>query len=152
MRAYMPTTDLLDINVWLALADENHAHHQPARGYWDREAARQLAFTRVTMLGLLRLLTNKTVMAGNPFTVAEAWSAYQAFRALPEVMWIDEPNLVATQADEALGEWSKTSGFSSLHWTDGHLASLAHATGSRLVSFDNGFQRYRGLTFLHLPH
>jgi hypothetical protein len=25
------SADLLDVNVWLALADENHAHHKRAR-------------------------------------------------------------------------------------------------------------------------
>jgi hypothetical protein len=146
----MPAVDLLDANVWLALADEHHEHHVRARQYWESESAQQLAFTRVSMLGLLRLLTNRSVMQGNPFTVAEAWSAYQAFRALPEVIWIGEYEDTAARADEHLASWAVTKGFLPLHWTDGHLASLAWATRCRLVSFDAGFRHYDGLAFLKL--
>ena len=146
----MQIIDLLDINVWLALADENHTHHMRARHYWENEATQQLAFTRVTMLGLLRLLTNKAVMAGHPFTVAEAWSAYQAFRKLPEVVWIGDHSDQAIQADDILAEFSEARGFTALQWTDGHLAALAQTANCRLVSFDSDFRRYSGLSFLHL--
>ena len=146
----MQPVDLLDINVWLALADENHVHHVRARHYWEAEASEQLAFTRVTALGLLRLLTNKTVMAGNPFTVAEAWSAYQAFRQLPEIVWLDDRNDLVAQVDAILAEFVELRGFTALHWTDGYLAALAQANQCRLVSFDNDFRRYRRLAFLHL--
>ena len=146
----MLSIDLLDINVWLAFADENHMHHIRARHYWETEAVRQVAFTRTTMLGLLRLLTNKVVMAGHPFTVAEAWSAYQSFRKLPEVVWIGDQIDLAAQADDVLAEVTKARDFTPLHWTDAHLAALARVTGCRLVSFDSDFRRYKGLAFLHL--
>jgi len=43
-------TDLPDVNVWLALADENHLHHPRARVYWQRESASSIAFCRATIL------------------------------------------------------------------------------------------------------
>ncbi len=146
----MPDVDLLDVNVWLALADENHAHHPRARQYWESESALELAFTRISMLGLLRLLTNRAVMRNQPFSVPEAWAAYAAFRALPEVVWIAEHDGTAARADAHLERWVRTGNLMPLHWTDSHLAALALATGCRLVSFDDGFLRYEGLPFLRL--
>jgi len=145
-----PTIDLLDINVWLALADENHIHHVRARGYWEAESTPQIAFTRVTMLGFVRLLTNHKVMQGNPFTAHQAWDAYRAFRKLPEIIWMGELDEDALATDDVLVKWIGRAGFSTLHWTDGYLAAIAEMYGCRLVSFDGGFERYQPLNFLHL--
>lgn len=41
-------TDLPDINVWLALADENHVHHKRARTYWQNDAPPTVAFCRIS--------------------------------------------------------------------------------------------------------
>ncbi len=35
-------------------------------------------------------------------------------------------------------------------WTDAYLAAFALAVNARLVSFDNDYQRFAGLDFLHL--
>ena len=66
MKTPSMVVDLLDINVWLALADENHQHHCRARLYWEKESAARLAFCRVTMLGFLRLATHPRAMNGHP--------------------------------------------------------------------------------------
>ena len=68
----MAAIDILDLNLWLVLIDPDHAHNARARRYWENEAAAEIVFCRVTMLGLLRLLTNSRVMHGAPFTLAEA--------------------------------------------------------------------------------
>jgi predicted nucleic acid-binding protein len=47
-------TDLLDVNVWLALVDENHVHHERALYYWQNQADSQIAFCRVTLLTFFR--------------------------------------------------------------------------------------------------
>ena len=86
----MPARDLPDLNVWLALTDPDHQHHERAQRYWEAEAAPQLACCRITMLGLLRLLTHSKVMHGSPFTPEEAWLAYSSFLALPEVAFLSE--------------------------------------------------------------
>lgn len=75
----MAALDVPDLNLWLALIDPDHTHHARARHYWENEAAPDIGFCGVTMLGLLRLLTNSRVMHGAPFTSAEAWDAYRAF-------------------------------------------------------------------------
>jgi toxin-antitoxin system PIN domain toxin len=142
----MPARDLPDLNVWLALADPDHQHHERARRYWEVDAASELAFCRISMLGLLRLLTHPKVMRGAPFTAAEAWQGYRAFRALPEVTFLAETPRVETQ----FSEWTDASGFTPHRWTDAWLAAHALTSGSRLISFDADFRAFTGLSFLHL--
>ena len=138
--------DLPDLNVWLALADLDHQHHSRARHYWEAEAAPLLAFCRLSMLGLLRLLTNARVMHGSPFTPSEAWMAYRAFLALPEVTFLPEASRVETQ----FMVWTDTATFTPQRWTDAWLAAQAVTANARLVSFGADFRAFPGLSFLHL--
>ncbi len=138
--------DLLDINVWLALADENHAHHFRARRYWEEESSSQIAFCRVTMLGLLRLATNSKVMHGQPFAPSEIWQAYRNFRSLPEVTLMADPS----DLELHFSTLTEPDHFPNHRWTDAYLAALSQATSSRLVSFDSDFKHFKGLRFFHL--
>lgn len=138
--------DLPDVNVWLAFSMADHAHHPRARHYWYEEAGDQLAFCRTTALGFLRLSTNSKVMAGQPLTVAEAWNAYGAFRRLPEVLLVDEPE----DCEAWLGNWALGKQPAPRHWTDAYLAAFATAGNFRLVSFDRDFTRFDGLQLLKL--
>ena len=142
----MPARDLPDLNVWLALTDPDHQHHARAQRYWETEAAPQLAFCRITMLGLLRLSTNKVVMGGAPYSTEEAWQAYQATAALPEVSFMTEPQGI----DALMQEHSSAPTFRNADWTDTYLAAFAQLAGLRLVSFDKGFANYQGLAWLPL--
>ena len=139
-------SDLLDVNVWLALMDVNHVHHERARRYWQEESRPSVGFCRVSMLGLLRLATNPTVMRGQAFTPEEAWRAYRQFRALPEVLFLHEPAELETQ----MAAWSERSDFPARRWTDCYLAALASVSACRLVSFDRDYLQFPGLDFFHL--
>jgi len=46
-------------------------------------------------------------MRGNPLTVAKSWGAYAAFRRLPEIVLLDEPEACGT----ILGNWALTGAF-----------------------------------------
>jgi hypothetical protein len=142
----MANLDVPDINVWLALSDPDHQHHSRARFYWETQSAREIAFCRVTMLGLLRLLTHSKVMAGQPFSVTEALAAYEAFIALPEICFVEDSPL----AESLFFQWAKASDFRPRHWTDLWIAALAHAAGARVISFDSDFSQWNNLNFLHL--
>jgi len=85
-------------------------------------------------------------MAGQPMTVSEAWTAYRAFRQLPDVVLLEEP----FSCEAILGAWASAGVFFKAHWTDAYLAAFAKAGGLRLVSFDSDFSRFDGLDFLHL--
>jgi toxin-antitoxin system PIN domain toxin len=142
----MEAVDLPDINVWLALVDPDHEHHERACLYWEKESAAKLAFTRITMLGLLRLPANRHVMRGNPFTPGEAWRAYDAFRDLPEVVFLQEPD----SAEYKMREWSDSAEFPPSRLTDAWIAAIAFTTSTRLVSFDSDYRCFSELSLLHL--
>lgn len=98
------------------------------------------------MLGLLRLSTHPKVMNGQPFTPTEAWLAYRAFRALPEVVFLQEP----LDLESRMAAWSETPAFPTTRWTDCYLAALAITSACRLVAFDRDYRFFAGLNFFHL--
>lgn len=137
--------DLPDVNLWVALVDKRHQHHPMAHAYWSQNGETPLAFCSTTMQGFLRIITNAKAVE-NPKTPAEAWALYHAFRALPNITFLSDPVTLETHF-HAL---STASELPHRLWTDAYLAAFAIATGSRLVSFDADFARFRGLKFLHL--
>jgi toxin-antitoxin system PIN domain toxin len=140
-------TDLLDINVWLALVDENHQHHASARDYWQQYKADRVAFCRVSMLGLLRLSTQTRVLS-RALNHDEAWDIYRRYMALPTVQFLAEP----ANLEQHFAALTLTADLPHRMWTDSYLAAFALASKSRLVSFDGDFKRFAGLDFLHLKH
>jgi uncharacterized protein len=140
------SADLLDANVWLALAAEAHTHHRRAEEYWYREAAPLTGFCRVTQLAFLRHLTNRSVVGRQTLTPSMAWKKYGEFLVLPEVKLIAEP----VGLDEQLGRFSDLGRTSPHFWTDAYMAAFAFRAGLRLVSFDQGFSKFAGLDLLLL--
>ena len=144
--------DLPDVNVWLALLNAQHPHHAAAKRYWDEGGegdaapAQRIVFCRITMLGLLRLSTNKVVMGGSPYTIQQAWAAWQAVDDLPEVAFLAEPAGI----DAMLRSLTTQAKFRVSDWTDAYLAAFARLAGLRLVTFDMGFGQYEGLALLTL--
>ena len=146
MSSNAPLCDLPDVNVWLALLNSEHPHHPVAKAYWNKAGGQRIAFCRITMLGLLRLSTNKAVMGGAPYTALQAWQAYQAVVALPEVSFLTEPQGI----EPAMQKLTQPSRTGAPDWTDAYLAAFANLAGLRIVSFDKGFKQYSGLTLLAL--
>lgn len=138
--------DLPDVNVWIALLNPGHAHHELAKQYWDQSAAASIGMCRITMLGLMRLSTNKTAMGGAPYTGEQAWAAYQGIVDLPEVTFIAEPPGI----EGALRKHCAHPLFRAVDWTDAYLAAFAEQASLRMVTFDKGFSRYTDLDLLML--
>jgi toxin-antitoxin system PIN domain toxin len=137
--------DIPDVNVWLALVDQNHFHHNAAASYWENTAATQVAFTRVSMMGFLRLSTQPRVLS-RTLTPPEAWELYRQFLADPNHCLLQEP----ASLDHHFAALTTQATLPHHLWTDAYLASFAIACGCRLVSFDADFVRFPGLNFLHL--
>lgn len=140
-------TDLLDVNVWLALVDENHVHHQRAKAYWQDQSAPEIAFCRVTMLAFLRLSTCPRVLT-RPLTVDEAWKIYQRYRTEADVGFVGD----SPETDLMFRTLSRQKSFLNHMWTDCYLAALAQSSQCRIVSFDQDFGIFENLKFLHLPN
>ena len=83
---------LPDINVWLALAFEVHAHHRRAAEWFDQQEAGSCAFCRLTQQGFLRLATNPSVFGDEAVTVSRAWGCYDLLLADERVHFSDEPS------------------------------------------------------------
>lgn len=133
--------DLPDINVWLALAVEEHPHHAIASQYWAQVqgAAGTLWFCRVTMLGLVRLLCQPKVVGEGALGLATAWALYQRFRAIASVRLVGEPD----DCDRHLAELvTAAAPLPPRLWTDAYLAALCQASGLRLVTFDADFRQF----------
>jgi toxin-antitoxin system PIN domain toxin len=138
-------TDLPDINVWLALADENHVHHKRARTYWQNDAPPTVAFCRISMIGFLRLATQSRVLSA-PLSVEEAWDIYRRYRSSEGIVFLPE----VETGERAFESLTRSSNFTPRLWTDAYLAAFAISSGCRVVSFDSDFGKFDGLSFLHL--
>lgn len=137
--------DLLDINVWLALTEENHAHHARAAQYWQHDAQEEIAFCRTTMLGFLRLCTHPKVLS-RPLSVNEAWAAYHTYREQSGVSFLTDSDT----ADAVFKDFTLQDFWGHHLWTDASLAGFARQFAARLVSFDADFAQFSGLDFLQL--
>jgi toxin-antitoxin system PIN domain toxin len=139
-------TCLADVNVWLALAVERHEHHPVARRWFLSRGEEGATFCRVTQMGFLRLLTNRTAMGEEVLDPLEAWEGYQQLRRDWRVGFAAEP----AGMEAAWLELMK-SGAPARSWTDAYLAAFAASHGYTLTSFDRGFRRWESLRLELLP-
>lgn len=145
--------DLPDINVWLALAIQEHPHHAFARAYWANVVAASADaqpgawFCRTTALGLVRLLCQPKVVGNGALDLSAAWHLYQSYRAMPQIGLLSET--LACEAE--ISDLLKRTQPPARLWTDTYLAALAQSSGLRLVTFDRDFERYGLKRVLILP-
>lgn len=133
---------LLDVGMWLAAVWAGHVHHPPAAA-WVNAQSGELRMCRVTQLGLLRLLSNSSVMGDDVLSRADAWSVIDRLRADSRVHWMSEP----PQLESAFRAISARDDNSHQLWTDDYLAAFAQAGGFTMVTLDAGFaRRYRSIT------
>lgn len=126
MNSFFP-----DINVWLALAVKEHFHHQSAVGWWE-ESSGEIAFCRMTQMGLLRLLTSSATMEGRPLSMAEAWTTFDVLASDPRVRFLGEPPLT----EAAFRSRSTLPDSAPKLWMDLYLQAFAESAGATLLTFD----------------
>jgi uncharacterized protein len=135
-------TYLADVNIWAALSIAEHVHEGIAKHWFTGLPERDsVFFCRVTQQGLLRLLTNPTVMKTDAYNAIEAWGVYDAFAAIDCVAFAVEP----PELEAAWRKLSRHSHAGPNSWTDAYLSAFALTAGHTLVTFDRGFRRYPGL-------
>lgn len=140
-----PPGDLPDVNVWLALAVQDHVHHRAATEYWQASPQSRRYFCRGSASSLVRLLTHPHLMADKPLSLQAAWQLYRRFRALPTVGLLPEPLELEDQLSALI-----TPRLPAQHFTDAYFAALAICSGLRLVSFDRDFARFGKLQWQYL--
>lgn len=129
---------LLDANVWLALAYQNHVHHFKAAAWMSQQSEESCAFCRVTQMALLRHLTNTKIMGPSVQTQKDAWKTYDICIGDARTTFLDEPAGLEVSFRQLSGAESP----SHYRWTDSYLAALAKSSGAILVSFDTGLTRH----------
>jgi uncharacterized protein len=137
--------DLLDVNVWLALAIEEHPHHAAAARYWKSRAGQVSFFCRLSAMSFVRLLSHPKLMAGKPLTLAKAWGLYRRFTALPGVALLAEPDGLDSDLEGLV-----VPKLPSRLFTDAYFAALARKAHVRLVTFDRDFERFDRVALLRL--
>jgi toxin-antitoxin system PIN domain toxin len=136
----------IDVNVWIALSDGKHAHHATAWVWLNRQPDdTRLILSRYTQLGLLRLLTNSTVMGEATLTLRQAWAVYDRWLADPRVEFYPESRNLEAEFRKATQPFAAKQ---ASKWVgDCWLLAFAQATHSRLVTFDQAlcdFARKQG--------
>jgi len=112
---------LPDINVWLALAFDSHAHHPIAKSWFDALTDEVCPFCRITQLGFLRLSTNATVFGQSALTLSHAWQSYDLLISDPRVSYIDEP----AGLEQRWRAYTEKESHSPNVWNDAYLAAFA---------------------------
>src|ERR1700733_1125104 len=125
-----------DVNVWLALASEEHTQRNAALDWW-RPNDGPIAFCRITQMGLLRLLTTAAVMNNRPLSMKEAWKAYDGFLDDERVEFLAEPLAL----EKTLRANSSSAHASPKLWADAYLIAFARECGGSLVTFDRTLAR-----------
>lgn len=135
----MVARNLLDTNVWLALAFERHAHHRIAREWVEaREQPAAACFCRMTEMSFLRLATSARIFREDALGNAEAVRAYRGMRSDFRIGWIGE----APGIEECWFDLAGKKQPSPKVWMDAYLAAVAAAADARLVTFDRDFEAF----------
>ena len=100
-------------------------------------------------MGLLRLLTNPTVMGRSPRTIAQAWEILTERRGDRRIVFAIEPDGV----DSIWRQLMTRPPVGPSSWTDAYLAAFSQKHEYLLVTFDAVFARWADLrlTLLFFP-
>jgi hypothetical protein len=119
------------VGVWLAAVRWRHVH-QPVAAEWFGRETDDIAFCRVTQMGLVRLLSNPAIMGDDAIDRSQAWRVYDQLWADERVRWADEP----VELDAVWRAISARDDKSHKLWTDDYLASFAQASDATLITLD----------------
>ena len=133
---------LPDVNVWLALVFDTHAHHPAALTWINGLSAQTACFCRLTQQGFLRLANNPKAFPNDAVATTTAWQLYDTTLSDPRVAFVEEPTgLEITWRRLTLGR-----AFSPRLWNDAYLAAFANVGGYEIVTFDQGFKQFTGVS------
>jgi toxin-antitoxin system PIN domain toxin len=135
-------TCIADANVLFPLLVEGHAAHGTATEWWQNQPDGAVGTCLLTRLAVLRLLSNRVAMNGNPVKPKEALSAWQQLA--------DDPRSVHIESEPPTHEQRFTALVTGREptpnlWTDAWLAALALSLDYEMTTFDRGFKSFRGL-------
>ena len=110
--------------------------------WWQEQSDGTVGTCHLTRLAVLRLLSNRVAMNGEPVKPKEALAAWYQLANDPRSIQIDsEP---ATHEHRFASLVTGREPTPSL-WTDAWLAALAMSLDYEVTTFDRGFRSFRGL-------
>lgn len=122
---------LLDVNVLIALIDEEHIHHARATDWLAAESASGWASCPLTENGCIRIVSEPRYPNTRPASEVVR-VLQQGTRGADHAFWPDSVSLLAPRALA----WDRV--LSARQLTDCYLLALAVAHGGRLVTLDRG--------------
>jgi hypothetical protein len=124
-----------DLNVWLALSVAGHRHSEDAWNWLNKlPPAVKLIYGRYTQIGMLRLLTNTSVMGDQTLTLRKAWSVYDRWLEDPRVEFYPEPRGIDDAFRQSTGPFGTQPASKAVG--DCWLLAYAIAIRASLVTFD----------------
>ncbi len=132
---------LVDVNVWLALLVKAHPHHRAALAWFSQRQPDTAVCCRVVQLGLLRLLTNPSVMRDGVQTREQAWGVWDRLSVDERVVFSPDPPYL----EIALRRFTNSKQTGHRQWTDAYLAAFAESGELEMVTFDKGFDVFSDL-------
>ncbi|MHB1599404.1 MAG: TA system VapC family ribonuclease toxin [Acidimicrobiales bacterium] len=135
---------LVDANVLIYAVNEADPKHEQARRWLDGTLARgeTVGFAWLVLLAFVRL-TTKVGLFPSPLGTTEAVAVVRS--------WTSQPSAVVLEPTprhlEVLASLLEVTGSGANLVNDAHLAALAVEHGAAVVTFDNDFARFRGVTW-----
>ena len=121
---------LLDVNVLIALFDQDHSLHERARDWFAANVRRGWASCPITQNGCVRIMSHPRYP--NPLPVGAVMERLaDAAATRHHQFWADEVSLL----DPRIADRTRIHGPRQI--TDLYLLALAIRRGGRLVSFDS---------------
>lgn len=130
---------LLDVNVLIALAWPNHAHHGKAHAWFAQERSAGWGTCMVTQMAFVRISSHPSVE--HHVSTQEALGKLREIMSLPGHTFWPEP-----LDGYSHNEFAKTVPNTLTHGlvTDGYLATVAACHGGKLATFDRQLSRIFG--------
>ncbi|MGH9111269.1 MAG: type II toxin-antitoxin system VapC family toxin [Acidimicrobiales bacterium] len=135
---------LVDANVLLYAVNEDAEHHEDARRWLDSalSGSDTVAFSWIVVLAFVRLST-KAGLFPRPLTVDEAMARVEAWLSARPAVVVEATTDHARVLGSLLGEVGAGGNLVN----DAHLAALAIEQRASVMSYDNDFGRFRGITW-----
>ena len=134
-------SSVIDVNVWLALLNANHTHHEQTLRWYEGIAPGEGGLCRVAQVSLIRLLSTKAVMGSGAIPASTAWLRVQELLEDERVQFLEEPPGFDLLWPTLFRYRQPTPGLVG----DTYLAAFAMAGNHKLVTRNQGFREFQGL-------
>jgi predicted nucleic acid-binding protein len=122
-----------DLNVWVALSLRAHEHNDLAwKWYRSLRHNEELAFCRMSQIGMMRLLSTQSIAKDETLTQLGAWAVYDGWIKNGGAVFMEEPLGI----DIEFRFYADRSTPSPKEWGDSYLIAFAAAASLPLVTFD----------------